>query len=55
MFVMFMPLEADSKAAMVELSIVCDFLDVFLEDICDLPPKREVEFSIELVLGNGSL
>ena len=28
--------------------MVCEFLDVFPEDLHGLPPDREVEFSIEL-------
>ncbi|XP_062118898.1 uncharacterized protein LOC133832595 [Humulus lupulus] len=30
--------------------IVCDYLDVFLEDLPGLPPQREIEFTIELAL-----
>ncbi|GAU45527.1 hypothetical protein TSUD_400740 [Trifolium subterraneum] len=32
-----------------ELPVVSEFSDVFPEDISDLPPEREVEFSIDLV------
>ncbi|KAK8946924.1 hypothetical protein KSP39_PZI007091 [Platanthera zijinensis] len=31
--------------------VVCDFLDVFLEELPGLPPFREVEFTINLVEG----
>ena len=31
--------------------MVCEFLDVFLEDLPELPPDREVEFVIELEPG----
>lgn len=31
--------------------ILQQFKDVFLEDITELPPHREVEFCMELVLG----
>ena len=31
--------------------MVCEFLDVFLEELPGLPPDRDVEFKIELVLG----
>lgn len=55
MLALFSSLQVDSKAAMVKLLIVCDFPDVFLEDISNLPPEREVEFVIDLVPGNGSL
>ena len=30
------------------VSIACDFSDIFSEDLFDLPPSREVEFSIDL-------
>ncbi|WVZ70716.1 hypothetical protein U9M48_019359 [Paspalum notatum var. saurae] len=32
---------------------MCDFPDVFLEELSGLPPERDVEFSIELVLGTS--
>ncbi|XP_057506527.1 uncharacterized protein LOC130789722 [Actinidia eriantha] len=35
--------------------IVSEFSDVFLEDLYDLPPKREVEFSIELLPGTAPI
>jgi len=35
------------------IHVVKDFMDVFPEEIHGLPPKREVEFSIDLVLGVG--
>jgi hypothetical protein len=31
-----------------DISVVCEFLDVFLEDLPGLPPERDVEFVIEL-------
>ena len=34
-----------------DIPILQDFLDVFLEEIPGLPPKRDLEFTIELVLG----
>ena len=38
---------------MGELPIVCDFPEVFPDDISDLPPEREVEFSIDLIPGTS--
>lgn len=32
-----------------KIPVVRDYPDVFLDDISDLPPKREVEFSIDLM------
>jgi hypothetical protein len=36
-----------------EISVVCEFLDVFLEELTELPPNRDVEFVIELMQGAG--
>jgi hypothetical protein len=36
---------------MADVAMVCEFLDVFLNDLPGLPPDRDVEFKIELVLG----
>jgi hypothetical protein len=33
--------------------VVCEFLDVFLEDLPRLTPKRDVEFVIELKPGTA--
>ena len=34
-----------------DIPVVCEFSDVFLEDLPGLPPERDVEFVIELKLG----
>ena len=34
---------------MDNVPIVCEFLDVFPEDLPSLPPDRELEFGIELL------
>ncbi|KAI5409667.1 hypothetical protein KIW84_055202 [Lathyrus oleraceus] len=44
-------LEAKDKLAICDLAVVCDFPDVFPEEVNELPPEREVEFSIDLVPG----
>lgn len=36
---------------MIDLPMVKEFQKVFPEDITNLPPEREVEFSIDLILG----
>jgi hypothetical protein len=35
----------------LDISVVCEFLDVFLEDFPGLPPEGDVEFVIELKPG----
>lgn len=47
--VMFAYLRVESDVVASDMPVVCEFPDVFLEDIDDLPPKREVEFAIDLV------
>lgn len=51
-FVMLASLEAIRKGLVHALPIVCEFPEVFLEDISDFPSECEVEFSIDLVPGN---
>lgn len=46
---MFVALGIDSKVVIVELPVVCDFPEVFSDDISDLPTECEVEFAINLV------
>ncbi|MCI70398.1 enzymatic polyprotein, partial [Trifolium medium] len=48
-FVMFDSLMMEEKLEVDALPIVCEFADVFPDDILDLPPEREVEFSIDVV------
>jgi hypothetical protein len=34
-----------------KIPVVCDFPDVFPDELPGLPPDRDVEFAIELILG----
>jgi hypothetical protein len=38
-----------------EILVVCEFFDVFPEDLSGLPPKQDVEFAIELVPGTAPI
>ncbi|MCI73831.1 enzymatic polyprotein, partial [Trifolium medium] len=49
LFAVFASLKLESKVKMEELPVVCEFPDVFLGDVSDVPPEREVEFTIDLV------
>ncbi|MCI76563.1 enzymatic polyprotein-like, partial [Trifolium medium] len=49
MFMMFASLKLEGGVKLEELPIVCEFSDVVPEDVSDVPPKREVEFTIDLV------
>ena len=46
-----MTTNGNGKAKLSELLIVCEFPDVFPDEFPGLPTQREVEFSIDLVLG----
>ncbi|XP_050875789.1 uncharacterized protein LOC127079454 [Lathyrus oleraceus] len=48
-FVILASLEAKDKGVVRDLHAVCEFLEVFPEDISDLPPEREIGFTIDLV------
>jgi hypothetical protein len=36
---------------LVKIPLVCEFLDVFSDELPSLPPDRDVEFAIELIPG----
>lgn len=38
-----------SKKKVSQVPIVCEFSNVFLEELSGLPPEQEIEFVIELV------
>ncbi|XP_015967716.1 uncharacterized protein LOC107491376 [Arachis duranensis] len=41
----------DSELSLERIQVVKEFPDVFPDDIPEFPPRQEIEFSIELVLG----
>ncbi|WVZ63809.1 hypothetical protein U9M48_013414 [Paspalum notatum var. saurae] len=46
--------KAQTKAqAIAKIPVACDYPDVFLEELPGLPPDRDVEFRIDLVLGTA--
>jgi len=51
MFSLMASLSVENLAVIDKLQVVCDFPEVFPEEIPDVPPEREVEFPIDLVLG----
>lgn len=48
-FAMFSYLEIEGKAALEDFPIVCEFPNLFPDDITDLLPERELEFIIDSV------
>jgi hypothetical protein len=53
MFALFASLKMEGKSKVSELPVVCEFPDVFPEDVSELPPEREVEFTIDLIPGTS--
>ncbi|MCI62099.1 enzymatic polyprotein, partial [Trifolium medium] len=49
LFAVFASLKLESRVKVEELPVVCEFPDVFPGDVSDVPPEREVEFTIDLV------
>lgn len=49
-FLLIASLCVESQAVIDELQVVREFSEVFLDDISDVHPERDVEFSIDLVL-----
>ncbi|XP_058784742.1 uncharacterized protein LOC131659586 [Vicia villosa] len=52
-FLLVLTSDSKDKRSILEIPIVCEFSDVFPEDVTSLPPEREVEFSIDLVPGTA--
>ena len=50
-YLAFVMTESRSSARPTKVLVICDFLDVFLDELLGLPPCREVEFLVELMLG----
>ena len=46
---------AEASPDLTPIPVVCEFLDVFPEDLPGLPPDREVEFSIDLESGTAPI
>ena len=45
----------DSLTRIEDVRVVIHFPDVFPDDLPSLPPDREVEFTIDLILGTDTI
>jgi len=52
-FMIFAQLEVEKEERITMIPVVREFEDVFPKEVPGLPPRREVEFSIDLVPGAG--
>jgi hypothetical protein len=48
-------LEKQNKPNLEDFSVLHDFMDVFLDEIPEFPPRREIEFSISLLPGSAPI
>ena len=48
-------LEAYTSLELEKVPVVCEYPDVFLEELPCMPPDREVEFVIELAPGTAPI
>jgi len=51
LFSLMVSLSVENQAKIDKLQVVCDFPEVFPDEIRDVPLESEVEFSIDLVPG----
>ncbi|XP_050909073.1 uncharacterized protein LOC127122837 [Lathyrus oleraceus] len=47
--------ESSDNLSVTQIPIVCEFLEVFPEDVTSLSPEREVEFSIDMIHGTAPI
>ncbi|XP_066165844.1 uncharacterized protein [Oryza sativa Japonica Group] len=47
--------EEKSSRKLEDIPIVCEYPEVFLEDFTTMPPKREIEFRIDLAPGTAPI
>jgi hypothetical protein len=44
------------KANSIEdIRVVCEYLDIFLDDLPGMPPERDIEFIIDLLPGTAPI
>jgi hypothetical protein len=48
-------LEKENKPSLEDFFVSHDFRDVFVDEIPEFPPRREIEFSIDLLLGSAHI
>ena len=48
-------MNALTSRAIKDIPVVCEFLDIFPDDLSGLPPDRYVEFKIELLPGTAPI
>lgn len=52
-FILTLTTDSEDRTSVSEIPVVCEFPEVFPEDVAYLPPERDVEFSIYLIPGTA--
>ena len=47
--------EKEDKPKLEDFVVLRDFRDMFVDEIPELPPRREIDFSIDLLLGSAPI
>ena len=54
-YVLLMVSDVEFKQVLDEIPVVREYPDVFLDNIPEFPPEKEIKFFIDLVLGVGPI
>ena len=50
-YLAYVAMSEDHKIGLLEIPIVCEFPDVFPDELSGVPHRREIDFSVELMPG----
>jgi hypothetical protein len=48
-------LEKENKPKLEDFAVLREFIDMFVDEILELPPRREIDFSIDLLPGSAPI
>jgi hypothetical protein len=48
-------LEKENKPKLEDFDVLREFIDMFVDEILELPPRREIDFSIDLLPGSAPI
>ena len=54
-FLVFFCLQVEKEGEIEDILVVKEYSDVFPREFSDLPPVREIEFAIDLILGSSPI
>ena len=54
-YILLFSMEGKKEIDLTNLPVVSEFPEVFPDDVPGLPPEREIEFSVDLLLGTSPI